>query len=318
MRGFSKVLVTGGAGFIGSHLVDKLISRGYVVVVFDNFHLGEMESFREILGRSSFEVIEGDIRDRKAVREAMDGVDAVVHLAALIDVEESVNNPLETHDVNVNGTLNVLNEAVRSSVQKFLFASSTAVYGEGNPLPLEEEHSLNPISPYAASKVSAEYYCKAFNSCYGLGTVILRYFNVYGPGQKHGAYSGVITRFLQSALKNEPLIVYGDGNQTRDFIHVDDVVEATLLALENANSNGETFNVCSGMPTSVNELAETVKKVIGKDLKVNYDKPRKGDIKNNYGDPSKAEKILGFKAETSLREGLERLRDSYSDFCSSS
>jgi UDP-glucose 4-epimerase len=212
----------------------------------------------------------------------------------------------------------VLNEAVRSSVRKFLFASSTAVYGEGNPLPLKEEHSLNPISPYAASKVSSECYCKAFNSCYGLGAVVLRYFNVYGPRQKHGAYSGVIKRFLHNALKGEPLIVYGDGNQTRDFIHVDDVVEATLLALENANSNGETFNVCSGMPTSVNELAETVKEVMGKDLKVNYDKPRKGDIKNNYGDPSKAEKILGFKAETSLREGLERLRDSYSDFCSSS
>ena len=318
MRGFSNVLVTGGAGFIGSHLVDKLISRGYSVVVLDNFHSGKIESFREILGRASFEVIEGDIRDRKAVREAMDGVDAVVHLAALIDVEESVNNPLETRDVNVNGTLNVLNEAVRSGVRKLLFASSTAVYGEGNPLPLEEEHSLNPISPYAASKVSAEYYCKAFNNCYGLSTVVLRFFNVYGPGQKHSSYSGVITKFLQNALRDEPLVVYGDGKQTRDFIHIDDVVDATVLALEKANSKGETFNVCTGKPTSVNGLVEIVKEIIEKDLKVSYDKPRKGDIKNNYGDPSKAEKILGFKAETSLREGLERLRDSYSDFCFSS
>lgn len=317
MRGFSKVLVTGGAGFIGSHLVDKLISRGYSVVVLDNFHSGEMESFREILGRASFEVIEGDIRDRKAVREAMDGVDAVVHLAALIDVEESVNNPLETHDVNVNGTLNVLNEAVRSGVRKLLFASSTAVYGEGNPLPLEEEHSLNPISPYAASKVSAEYYCKAFNNCYGLSTVVLRFFNVYGPGQKHSSYSGVISKFLQNALNGEPLILYGDGEQARDFIHVDDVVEATALALENANSKGETFNVCTGKPTAVNELVQIVKKVVKRDLKVIYDKPRKGDIKNNYGDPSKAEEILGFKAKISLREGLERLRNSYSNFCSS-
>ncbi len=317
MGGFSKVLVTGGAGFIGSHLVDKLISRGYSVVVLDNFHSGEMKSFCEILGRASFEVIEGDIRDRKAVREAMDGVDAVVHLAALIDVEESVNNPLETHDVNVNGTLNVLNEAVRSGVRKLLFASSTAVYGEGNPLPLKEEHSLNPISPYAASKISAEGYCRAFNNCYGLGTVILRYFNIYGPRQKHGAYSGVITRFLQSALEDEPLVVYGDGKQTRDFIHADDVVDATILALEKANSKGETFNVCTGRPTAVNELAEIVKEVIGKDLKVIYDRPRKGDVKNNYGDPSKAGNILGFKAKTSLREGLEQLVKSYSSFCSS-
>jgi len=317
MGGFSKVLVTGGAGFIGSHLVDKLISRGYVVVVLDNFHSGEMESFREILGRASFEVIEGDIRDRKAVREAMDGVDAVVHLAALIDVKESVNNPLETHDVNVNGTLNVLNEAVRSGVRKFLFASSTAVYGEGNPLPLKEEHSLNPISPYAASKISAECYCRAFNSCYGLDTVVLRFFNVYGPGQKHSSYSGVISKFLQNALNGEPLIVYGDGEQARDFIHVGDVVEATVLALENGDSKGETFNVCTGKPTSVNELVESVKEIIEKDLKVSYDKSRKGDIKNNYGDPSKAEEILGFKAKISLREGLERLRNSYSNFCSS-
>jgi UDP-glucose 4-epimerase len=317
MRGLSKVLVTGGAGFIGSHLVDKLISRGYSVVVLDNFHSGEMESFRKILGRESFEVIEGDIRDRKAVREAMDGVDAVVHLAALIDVEESVNNPLETHDVNVNGTLNVLNEAVRSGVRKLLFASSTAVYGEGNPLPLREEHSLNPISPYAASKVSAEYYCKAFNNCYGLSTVVLRFFNVYGLGQKHSSYSGVISKFLQNALNGEPLILYGDGEQARDFIYVDDVVEATVLALENGDSKGETFNVCTGKPTAVNELVQIVKEVVKRDLKVIYDKPRKGDIKNNYGDPSKTEEILGFKAKISLREGLERLRNSYSNFCSS-
>lgn len=317
MRGFSKVLVTGGAGFIGSHLVDKLISRGYSVVVLDNFHSGKIESFREILGRESFEMIEGDIRDRKAVREAMDGVDAVVHLAALIDVEESVNNPFETHNVNVNGTLNILVEAARSGVKKCVFASSTAVYGEANPLPLKEEHPPKPTSPYAASKVSAECYCRVFNSCYGLDTVILRCFNVYGLGQKNGAYSGVITRFLQNALKGEPLIVYGDGKQTRDFIHVDDVVEATVLALENANSNGETFNVCTGKPTAVNELLQIVKEVMERALKVIYDKPRKGDIKNNYGDPSKAEEILGFKAKISLREGLERLRNSYSNFCSS-
>jgi UDP-glucose 4-epimerase len=317
MRGFSKVLVTGGAGFIGSHLVDKLISRGYSVVVLDNFHSGKIESFREILGRASFEVIEGDIRDRKAVREAMDGVDAVVHLAALIDVEESVNNPFETHNVNVNGTLNILVEAARSGVKKCVFASSTAVYGEANPLPLKEEHPPKPTSPYAASKVSAECYCRVFNSCYGLDTVILRCFNVYGLGQKNGAYSGVITRFLQNALKGEPLIVYGDGKQTRDFILVDDVVEATVLALENANSKGETFNVCTGKSTTINELVQIVKEVVKRDLKVIYDKPRKGDIKNNYGDPSKAEEILGFKAKISLREGLERLRNSYSNFCSS-
>jgi len=247
----------------------------------------------------------------------MDGVDAVVHLAALIDVEESVNNPVETHDVNVVGTINVLERAVRNGVKRFVYASSTAVYGEGNSLPLKEDHSFKPVSPYAASKVSAECYCRAFNNCYGLKTVMLRYFNVYGHGQEHSSYGGVITRFLHNALKGEPLIVYGDGEQTRDFIYVDDVVEATVLALENANSKGETFNVCTGKPTTVNELVGIVKEVIGSDLKVVYDKPRKGDIKNNYGDPSKAEEILGLKAKISLREGLERLRNSYSNFCSS-
>jgi UDP-glucose 4-epimerase len=153
-------------------------------------------------------------------------------LAALINVEASVKNPFETHDVNVNGTLNVLKEAVRAGVKRFVFASSTAVYGDANPLPLREDYPLRPISPYAASKAAAEGYCRAFNSCYGLGTVVLRYFNVYGLGQRNSAYSGVITRFLDKAFRDEPLIVYGDGGQTRDFIYVDDDVKATILALE--------------------------------------------------------------------------------------
>jgi UDP-glucose 4-epimerase len=237
----------------------------------------------------------------------MKGADGVVHLAALIDVEASVRDPFETHDVNVNGTLNVLREAVKAGVKRFVFASSTAVYGDANPLPLREDYPLCPISPYAASKAAAEGYCRAFNSCYGLGIVILRYFNVYGPGQRNSAYSGVVTRFLEKAFRGEPLIVYGDGGQTRDFIYVDDVVKATILALEGVGVEGETFNVCTGKPTSVNELVEVVRVIVGRDLRVVYDKPRKGDIRSNYGDPSKAEKTLGFKAKTSLKEGLEKM-----------
>jgi nucleoside-diphosphate-sugar epimerase len=262
-------------------------------------------------GRNGFEVVEGDVRDRRVVRKVMKGADGVVHLAALIDVEASVRDPFQTHDVNVNGTLNLLHEAVKAGVRRFVFASSTAVYGDANPLPLKEDYPPRPISPYAASKAAAEGYCLAFNKCYGLETVILRYFNVYGPGQRNSAYSGVITRFLENAFKGGPLTVYGDGCQTRDFIYVDDVIEATVLALEGDGLEGEIFNVCTGNPTSVNELVEVVRAIIGKDLKVVYDKPRKGDIRNNYGDPSKAKKNLRFKAKTSLKEGLEKMASGF-------
>jgi nucleoside-diphosphate-sugar epimerase len=207
--------------------------------------------------------------------------------------------------------LNVLEEAVKAGVGRFVFASSTAVYGDVNSLPLREDYPPRPISPYAASKAAAEGYCRAFNRCYELETVILRYFNVYGPGQGNSAYSGVMTRFLENAFRGEPLVVYGDGWQTRDFIYVDDVVEATVLALEGDGVEGETFNVCTGKPTSVNELVEVVRAIVGKDLNVVYDKPRKGDIRSNYGDPSKAEKTLGFKAKTSLIEGIEEMADSF-------
>jgi len=308
---FGKVLVTGGAGFIGSWLVLELVGRGYSVVVLDNFCSGNMKNMREFCSKGDLEVVEGDVRDKGAVRRAVKGVDAVVHLAALIDVEASVRDPFETHDVNVNATLNVLWEAVRAGVRRFVFASSTTVYGDANPLPLKEECMVRPISPYGASKAAAESYCLAFNKCYGLGVVVLRYFNVYGIGQRNSAYSGVITRFLENAFRGEPLVVYGDGRQTRDFIYVDDVVEATVLALENESVDGEIFNVCTGKPASVNELVEIVKRMFGDDINVVYDSPRRGDIMNNYGDPSRADKILGFKAKTSLREGLEKIKKSF-------
>jgi len=312
MEGCSKILVIGGAGFIGSWLVRELVGRGYSVVVLDNFHSGSIENLYEVSGENSFEVVEGDVRDKGAVRKVINGVDAVVHLAALVDVEESVSNPFETHDVNVNGTLSILEEALKAGVGKFVFASSTAVYGDVNPLPLKEEYSPCPISPYAASKVSAEGYCRASNRCYGLETVVLRYFNVYGPRQTNGTYSGVITRFLHNALRGKPLIVYGDGKQTRDFIYVDDVVNATVLSLENDKVNGETFNICTGIPTSVNALLEIVKEVVGKDLKVVYYKPRKGDIKGNCGDPRKAEEMLGFRARVDMRKGVQKLANNFS------
>lgn len=311
MKELSRVLVTGGAGFIGSHLVQNLIDKGFSVVVLDNFHSGKTENLIEISNKNRLKIIEGDIRESRALRKAMDDIYAIVHLAALTSVEESVKNPIETHDVNVSGTLNLLKQTANKNMKRFVYASSTAVYGDGNPLPLIENHPSKPLSPYAASKVSAECYCRVFHDCYGLDTVILRYFNVYGPRQPNGPYSGVITRFLQNALNGEPLIVYGDGMQTRDFIYVDDVVDATMLALENDSSNGETFNVCTGIPTTINELVQIVKNITETDSKVIYDKPRKGDIKTNYGDPSKVQDILGFKAKMNLEKGLKQLLDNF-------
>ena len=305
MKDFSKVLVTGGAGFVGSHLVDELVGRGYKVVVLDNFLSGNIKNVSQHLETDGFKLVDGDVRDRRVVRDAMDGVDAVVHLAALIDVEESVKNPVPTHEVNVTGTLNVLEEAVRRGVKRFVYASSTAVYGELNPLPLNEDCPPRPVSPYAASKVSAEFYCKAFYGSYGLDAVVLRYFNVYGPRQERNPYSGVITRFLSNASSGEPLVIYGDGEQTRDFVYIDDVVDATMLALEGGSLADEIFNVCTGKPTAINELAQVVKEVSGRDVQIVYGKARRGDLRYNYGDPAKAEEVLGFRAKVTLRKGLE-------------
>ena len=307
MNEFSHVLVTGGAGFIGSHLARRLVATGYTVTVLDNLQYGRVENINKCLNTGRFKLIKGDIRDKRVVKDAMNGVDAVVHLAALIDVEESVINPLETHDVNVNGSLTVLNEAVRQCVKKFLLASSTSVYGERNSLPLRENYPVKPISPYAASKAAAENYCEAFHRCYRLPTVILRYFNVYGPKSECNSYSGVITTFVNNALSHKPIVVFGDGEQTRDFIYIEDVVNATVLALESDSSIGKVLNVCTGRPTSLNTLVQNLKEILASELQVINHEPRKGDISANYGDPTKTKKTIGFEAETSLIEGLKKI-----------
>jgi UDP-glucose 4-epimerase len=302
MGKISKVLVTGGAGFIGSNLIRRLLADNYSLIVLDNFRSGSIESISRYL--RDLKLIKGDIRNRNVVKTAIKDADAVVHLAALIDVEESVRNPSETNDVNVNGTLVLLEEASKGRSRKFLFASSTAVYGDNSSLPLKEDYPLKPVSPYAASKASGEHYCRVFNKCYGLPTVILRFFNVYGPGQKCGFYSGVITRFLNNASNDKPLIVFGDGEQTRDFIYIDDVVDAIALALESESSSGQVLNVCTGRPTSINRLATIVLEVTGKKLEVTHENPRIGDVRSNYGDPQKAKELMGFRANVLLKQGL--------------
>ena len=303
----NKILVTGGAGFIGSHLASELLKRKHSVVIFDNLCSGKIANLKEISKKPGFEFAEGDIRDEIKLKAAFQGVDAVIHLAALIDITASVTDPALTNDVNVTGTLNVLREAVRCKVKRFVFASSTAVYGDAETLPITENVIVNPISPYAASKLAGEAYCKAFAGSYRLSTVVLRFFNVYGPRSENSPYCGVITKFLQQANKGETINIYGDGKQTRDFIHVKDIVEALILALEAHEVDGETFNICTGIPTSINDLASAVQVATQKKLPITHAQARQGEIKFSYGDPSKAAEKLHFTAKVSLSEGLNSL-----------
>jgi len=301
------ILVTGGAGFIGSHLVSELVRTGRHVVVLDDFTSGRMENLQELVGSQVLRVVNGDIRDKKTLNDAMAGVNEVVHLAAFVDAAESVKKPLFTNDINVSGTVNVLESCSQNGIERFVFASSAAVYGDGNPLPLREEYELRPLSPYAASKVSAEYYCRMFSECYDMNSVVLRFFNVFGPGQGKNSYAGVITKFMQSGFRAENLTIYGDGTQTRDFINVEDVVKAIVNSLSFHLLKTEVFNVCTGSFVSINKLASMMCRVLGKDLKVQHVASRAGDILHSYGDPEKAKRVLRFKADIPFEEGLRQL-----------
>jgi nucleoside-diphosphate-sugar epimerase len=305
------VLVTGGAGFIGSHLVPRLLEKGYSVTVLDNLSTGKLENLNGVLDHPKFMFQRGDIIDKTIPKEAFDGIDSIIHLAALTDISASVADSRQNHEVNVDGTFNMLHAAFKHNVTKFVFASSTAVYGDVKTLPVQENSVLHPISPYAASKVAGEAYCSAFASCFGLETIVLRFFNIYGLRSENSPYSGVITKFLRKILNGEVLTIDGDGEQTRDFIHVNDIVKAVILALEQEGLKGEVFNVCTGMPTSINQLAATLKKVTGKNLNVKHGPARLGDIRSNYGDPAKAAENLGFKAIVDLTNGLQMLFEEF-------
>jgi UDP-glucose 4-epimerase len=307
MKLMQRVLVTGGAGFIGSNLIPLLLDANNSVTIFDNLSTGKLENLSNVRLHPNFKFVQGDIRDPQSLSEALQNVDTVIHLAAVIDVSASVIDPISTNEINVAGTLNVLQESKNNGVKKIVFASSTAVYGDTKALPIKEDTSLKPISPYAASKAAGEAYCSAFANCYNLETVALRFFNVYGPRNENSPYSGVITKFLRKAVNNEPLIIEGDGKQTRDFIHVSDIARAIMAALESIGLKGEVFNVCTGSPTSVNQLVEALKEVTRRKLQVIHNSPRIGDIRNSYGDSTKATKKLGFKANVTLSNGLEKL-----------
>jgi len=301
-----RALVTGGAGFIGSHLVSRLISEGFEVHVLDNFFTGSLENIRNYLGCPRLHVVKGDVRRRGDVRGALRDVDYVFHLAAVANIALSVRRPKLVNDVNVSGTLNLLIESLRFNVERFVFTSSCAVYGEPIYLPINEDHPTNPISPYGVSKLSAEYYCRVFHKVYGLETVILRLFNVYGPGQERSPYGGVIAKFIDALKSGKAPIIFGDGKQTRDFIYVDDVVDALILASKCGGCAGMTFNIGSGIETSINQLADKLIKIFSLDIKPIYLEPRAGDVRRSCANINRAREILGFRAKTPLEVGLEK------------
>lgn len=306
-----KVLVTGGAGFIGSHLVDGLLARGHSVTVLDKLSSGTMDNLKTHTGKPAFRFIQGDIRDAEAVKRALAGVDAVIHEAAMISVPLSIKNPEFARSVNVDGTLTLLKASLGHGVKRFVYSSSCAVYGEQAGPPISENAPLKPLSPYASSKLAAEKNCLAFHEREGLETVCLRYFNVYGPRQTFGEYAGVMMKFLERLRSDQPPIIYGDGEQTRDFIFVGDVAEATLLALERKGVAGEVINIGTGEATSINELCEIFLAAAGNTgLNPINKSPRAGDIRHSQADIKKAEKLLGFKPRVSLKEGVKRLWES--------
>lgn len=298
-------LVTGGAGFIGSHLVRRLVNMGERVRVLDDLSTGHVENLSAF--GDAVETIIGDIRDQAVVHEAMAGVDVVLHHAAAPSVQTSVVNPRLTMDVNVGGTLNILLAAREARCRRVVFASSSAVYGENRMSPKSEDLAPDPRSPYATSKLTGEQLCANFTALYGLPTVALRYFNVFGPGQDPDSpYSAVIPRFLHALLQGEEPTIYGDGAQTRDFVYVDNVVNANMLAAQCDGAVGKVFNVGTGTPTSLIEILSIIAAVVRQPALAKYEDARPGDIRHSLADISRARTVLGFDVTTEFAEGMAR------------
>ncbi len=310
------VLVTGGAGFIGSHLVDRLVDNGYAVRVLDNLSTGKLSNIQEHIKSGNVDFIEGDIKDPEIVRDSVKGVDAVAHLAAVVSVPFSVTNPKITFETNVDGTHNLLKALAEERMGKFLFISSCAVYGEPEYLPVDENHSTSPVSPYAESKLLAEKVCLDYQKKKLLKTTVFRLFNVYGLRQGLNEYSGVITKFIDQVEQESPLTIYGDGSQTRDFVHVSSVVEAALQALDSPMAEGEIFNVGTGKPVSIQELAETILTLTGSELPIIHKKARAGDIKQSYANIVKAAELLDYNPQVTLKDGLHALTAQIQPFIS--
>ena len=305
----TKVLVTGGAGFIGSNLADELLRQGAKVSILDSLITGFRENLEEIDG--DFEFIEGDLNDDAALATALDGVEIVFHEAALPSVPRSVANPGETHQACVNGTFNLLTKSRDAGVRRLVYAASSSAYGDQETLPKVETMAPQPLSPYAAAKLAGEYYCQVFSQVYGLETLSLRYFNVFGPRQNPSSmYSGVISRFIDALMKGETPVIYGDGEQSRDFTYIANVVDANIKAAQTGSGIGTTMNVANGERVSLNELLKVLKNITGKaDVAAGYEPERSGDVKHSQAGIARAVENLKYEKLVGLEEGLRRTID---------
>ena len=305
------ILVTGAAGFIGSNLTDELLKLGANVIGIDNLYNGRLDNLEWALKNKNFRFYKTDIRDFNYLLEISKEIDIIYHQAAFTSVPQSILMPDSCNNVNINGTLNILNIARKNDIDKVIFASSSSVYGNISTLPLNEDMKLRPISPYGVSKLTCEAYMEVFRYIYGLRTNVLRYFNVYGPRQKDSPYSGVIAIWLGRIIRNEDLIVFGDGKNSRDFTYVKDIIQANLLAAEK-DFSGEVFNIGAGCPINLTELANLMIKITNKqNLKIIYTDPRAGDISNSYADISKAKELLNFKPKYNQESGLKDYLEYY-------
>lgn len=305
-------LITGGAGFIGSHLAEELVRRDEKVRILDNFDSGTHENINHFI--QNVELIEGDIRDLDKLQKSMCSIDYVLHTAALRSVPRSVDDPLSTNEINVQGTLNVLWAAKAAGVKRMVNVSSSSVYGGCDKLPQVETQPLNPLSPYAVSKLAAEYYCKVFSEIYSLETVSLRYFNVFGPRQDpKSEYAVVIPIFINAGLEGRQAEVHGDGLQTRDFTYIADTVDATLLAAVTPGVSGKVFNIACGERYSVLDLLKTTEKLLGVSIKYVHTDPRQGDARHTQADITLASKLMGYKPKVSFEEGLRRTVEWFSN-----
>jgi UDP-glucose 4-epimerase len=305
-----RALVTGGAGFIGSHLVDGLLADGLEVRVLDDLSTGHLEN---LPAHAGLRMIEGDVADFDRVRQAADGCDWIFHQAAIASVPRTIDDPVASQRVNYAGTVNVLEAARRAGTRRVMFAASAAAYGDLPDLPKSETMAVKPLSPYAVDKLASEYACRVYHRIHGLDTVCLRYFNVYGPRQDPSSpYSGVISRFADRLLGGEAPTIFGDGEQTRDFVYVADVVEANLRAATRDSVPGTVINVATGTAVSLNELYRQMCRIVGSDRAAEYGPPRAGDIRHSVADVSLAAKVLGWAPQTPLDDGLTALLDSLS------
>ncbi|MFP5471264.1 MAG: SDR family oxidoreductase [Bacteroidia bacterium] len=310
-----KILITGGAGFIGSNLCERLISRGYFVTCVDNLSTGRKQNIEHLLSNSKFEFVQGDIADLNLMMNLTKGVDAVLHQAALGSVPRSIDNPLATNHANITGFLTVLTAAKENNVERFVYAASSSTYGDNYKLPKVEEEIGKPLSPYAVTKLVNELYADVFSKLFGIKTIGLRYFNVFGPNQDpNGAYAAVIPKFIQLLKEGKSPTIHGDGSQSRDFTYIENVLDANELAIttQNPEAFNQVYNVACGNAESLTDITKYLIRKINTNVAIEFVAPRKGDIKDSLADISKISRLLGYSPKVSVYEGLDKTIDWFS------